>query len=786
MKVFGQLEQACFEQLSSDPASNVQGRMFENTTEGRVKLDTGTAKRAFLINDEKAVIGNDGTAANNVRIHRGGAGLIQDVLGDDATADGSPASIFAQRSFRFENTTAGALSSPANVGRGLFLTDEKTVAFDDGSFWRRVIPEYAADDATTGSTVTLATVTTSVVRLTATISTIAMIPAGYNSQRVTLINRSGGDIAIAHDSGATPANRIYTGTAANVVLKSNAALQLWYDSTTQRWQVQSEVSGAAAGGSGVPNSSVHITSSNYTILATDDVILADASLGSLTLTLPSAAGNLGKVITIEKIAGRLDDKIAISGVINGITNDEIYAVNAPYSIVSDGTNWKTLSDPAGHGVFIAHVKAPLPVAALNNTTNVALETMSQASGTNFDAAVFKTGNIVALFAQTAAEENGIYIMPATNITIAATATGNENIATLANGSTVNGHICNTGEKVSLRFQTTASENGIYVIGATAGTTVRDTSQRHPSYTTPASLRELILYTNWTNSCADFTGSTFNATDINPGGPIAGSTHPNNNKFWRQTNKYMTTFAGAALGLANLQQTFSIKVPANAKQMTMEICPFGGSGASGNSGGGGGSGGAGATPVLVTRQVTPGSTITVQYPTLFSLPGVWVTTGANSNGTISGPIIVSFTPADGPAVSYNIPGANAGNSTQALGSVSGGISTIMGPVYTNSGVTQAGTGGAGQTTFFVPGGNGGAGAGSFLAASGGGAGVVAGGVGAVSSTSSSFMGRYGGDAPDAGFGAGGGGGGGNGSANRTTVWPGRGGMGGPGYVRISWA
>lgn len=770
MKIFGQLEQACFEQLSSDPAANVQGRVFENTAEGRVKRDSGTVKRAFLINDEKAVIGNDGTASNNVRIHRGGSGLIQDVLGDDITVDGSPASVFAQRSFRFESKTSGTLPGAANAGRGLFLTDEKTVSFDDGANWRRVIPEYAANDVTTGSTVTLATVTTSVVRLTASISTISMIPAGYNSQRVTLINRSGGDISVAHDSGATTANRIFTGTGANIVLKSNAALPLWYDATTQRWQVQSEVSGAAAGGVGVPNSSVHVASTNYTILASDDIILADASAGAITLTLPSAAGNLGKVITIEKIAGRLDDKVTVGGTINGITNDEIWAKNVPYRVVSDGTNWKTLSTVAGHGVYIAHLKAPFSIAALNNTTNVVLETMSQASGTNFDNSVFKAGNIVALFAQTVAEENGIYVMPATNITIAGTATGNENISTLANNSTLSGgHNCNTGEKVSLRFQTIASENGIYVIGATAGTTVRDTSQRHSSYVTAATLSDLVMYTNWRDTGTVLANRT---TEVTPGGA-----HPNSFKFWRQSNKYLTTFTGAALAVANLAQAFSVQAPSNAKHMTMEICPFGGSGQSGVSGGTGGTGAAGATPFLVTRQVTPGALITVSYPTLFSLPGVWVTAGASSTGTISAPIIVSFNPAGGPAFSFNVTGAPPGVSSQA-----GGSTNVMGPTYTSSGAIAVGTGGAGQTTYLVPGGAGGAGVSTFNAASGGGAGLSAGGAGGQSFNGANQYGIPGGDAPDGGFGVGGGGGGGGGSG---TGWPGRGGIGGAGYVRITW-
>lgn len=112
--------------------------------------------------------------------------------------------------------------------------------------WENFDPNSVANDATTGSNVTLNSISTSIVRLTnASLVSIDMIPASTYGQTFILVNRTGVSLTVNHDTGATAANRIYTGTNLPLTLGIDAALVLVYDATTQRWQV---VGGSGAGG----------------------------------------------------------------------------------------------------------------------------------------------------------------------------------------------------------------------------------------------------------------------------------------------------------------------------------------------------------------------------------------------------------------------------------------------------------------------------------------------------------------------------------------------------------
>lgn len=81
MKVYGQLEQATLEVVSSDPAGTVQARVWFNSTSGLPKVHNGSAVKEFYIKDAADVVVlttatqaltnkdvDGGTAANNRRI----------------------------------------------------------------------------------------------------------------------------------------------------------------------------------------------------------------------------------------------------------------------------------------------------------------------------------------------------------------------------------------------------------------------------------------------------------------------------------------------------------------------------------------------------------------------------------------------------------------------------------------------------------------------------------------------------------------------------------------------
>lgn len=136
MIVNGQLEKATLEVLSSDPSTSVAGRVWFNSTSFIAKIDSGTQKRNILLNDDKIVIGTSGTAATNVRIHRGGTGLLQFVLGNDVTAEGSLSTALAVVSQKIESYTDAGKPAAGNVGRLVWLTDIATLKIDDGAAYQ--------------------------------------------------------------------------------------------------------------------------------------------------------------------------------------------------------------------------------------------------------------------------------------------------------------------------------------------------------------------------------------------------------------------------------------------------------------------------------------------------------------------------------------------------------------------------------------------------------------------------------------------------------------------------
>lgn len=135
MKIYGSLERAQIEPLSSDPSAGVVGRIWFNTVDALAKLDDGTLIRSLLRNDAKAIIGNSATANENIRFHRGAANVLQFVQGGDATAEGSMSANFNKLSFLFETYTDAGKPAAGNAGRIIYLSDSKIFMGDDGTVW---------------------------------------------------------------------------------------------------------------------------------------------------------------------------------------------------------------------------------------------------------------------------------------------------------------------------------------------------------------------------------------------------------------------------------------------------------------------------------------------------------------------------------------------------------------------------------------------------------------------------------------------------------------------------
>ena len=95
----------------------------------------------------------------------------------------------------------------------------------------------------------------------------------------------------------------------------------------------------SASGITQPLLSIATKTTTYTLTSTDDVILADASGGSFTLTLPAAAGVSGKIYYIQKTAGSLTQTVTIAGTIGGFTNRKLTFADELIVLYSNGTDY---------------------------------------------------------------------------------------------------------------------------------------------------------------------------------------------------------------------------------------------------------------------------------------------------------------------------------------------------------------------------------------------------------------------------------------------------------------
>lgn len=144
MKAYGQIENAQLENKASDYTAGVVGRIWWNTVAGQARLDDGTNIRALLRNDGSAIFGSSGTATDNIRFHRGAAGVLQFVSGADVTAEGTLSTSINQISGRLENYLDAGKPAPGNPGRAIWTTDTVTVQVDTGGSWTMLAADTTA------------------------------------------------------------------------------------------------------------------------------------------------------------------------------------------------------------------------------------------------------------------------------------------------------------------------------------------------------------------------------------------------------------------------------------------------------------------------------------------------------------------------------------------------------------------------------------------------------------------------------------------------------------------
>jgi len=121
---------------------------------------------------------------------------------------------------------------------------------------------------------------------------------------------------------------------------------LFHADGVSSWKVLSSVN--------IPNIKFSTKTSNFTItdLRNDhQLIKADSTSGAFTITLPAAASNFGKVLTIKKVSSDVN-KVTIdangSETIDGLLDHPLYIFNDTVTIYCDGSNWVVISEALIH------------------------------------------------------------------------------------------------------------------------------------------------------------------------------------------------------------------------------------------------------------------------------------------------------------------------------------------------------------------------------------------------------------------------------------------------------
>lgn len=126
----------------------------------------------------------------------------------------------------------------------------------------------------------------------------------------------------------TTAGRPGASSEGQLYIETDLLLRMWRDSGAG-WDLVS-----------APTSTVLSTkTSDYTITATDGVIVADATTGNILITLPAAAGLQGKVYTVKRIDSSANT-VTVQGAqtIDDAVNQLLNQYDA-LMIVSDNTEW---------------------------------------------------------------------------------------------------------------------------------------------------------------------------------------------------------------------------------------------------------------------------------------------------------------------------------------------------------------------------------------------------------------------------------------------------------------
>lgn len=175
---------------------------------------------------------------------------------------------------------------------------------------------------------------------------------------------AGSDVELLSAAAGTDFNIVADGTAktvtfnlpnASAVDASHTAAQRGVVSTDRQSFAGSKsyTDSVAIGSSSVANSTLQVNGSvamaiktvtaTYTVTGSDNTILADATAGAFTITLPAPATAIqGRIYTIKKTGGDIDKAVTIMPGANSIEGGSSYVIYNDWTFITvqtDGTNW---------------------------------------------------------------------------------------------------------------------------------------------------------------------------------------------------------------------------------------------------------------------------------------------------------------------------------------------------------------------------------------------------------------------------------------------------------------
>ena len=164
----------------------------------------------------------------------------------------------------------------------------------------------AENISTAGSGVTIAVPGVLVNNLTGALTVLSGITAATGSQPLILVNKTGADLTVKNeDATATAANRIITGTGAELTFKSDASLWLIYDLSGARWRIV----GGAGGSTAKISSSLALAGSGAISLDASSnlqTILVQGSSTPVTLSNTPFTTTAPQNGTVVKLIGNSD------------------------------------------------------------------------------------------------------------------------------------------------------------------------------------------------------------------------------------------------------------------------------------------------------------------------------------------------------------------------------------------------------------------------------------------------------------------------------------------------